>query len=82
MQPRPQPDPSDPWQLLRLRAKILYDDVVRARQELIQTKGDRRRMTHLEQAQRTSARTVCALSKVIYPAEASRVRFPDRPLQG
>ena len=32
MQPRPQPDPSDPWQLLRLRAKILYDDVVRARQ--------------------------------------------------
>ena len=79
MQPRPerpQPDPSDPWQLLRLRAKILYDDVVRARQELIRTRGDKRRITHLEQAQRTAARTVCALSKAIYLDEASLIRFP------
>jgi hypothetical protein len=44
MQPRAQPDPSDPWQILRLKAKILYDDVVRARQELIETRGDKRRI--------------------------------------
>ena len=85
MQPRPerpQPDPECPWQLLRLKAKILYDDVVRERQKLIQTKGDKRRIAHLEQATRAQARAVCALSKVIYPGEASLIRFPARPLQG
>jgi hypothetical protein len=82
MEPRPDPDPNDPWQLLRLKARILYDDVVRARQQLIETKGDKRRIAHLEQAQRAQARAVAALSKAIYPAEASMIRFPARPLQG
>ena len=76
------PDPNDPWQLLRLRAKILFDDVVRSRQDLIETRGDRRRIAHLEQAQRAQARAVAALSKVIYPSEASLIRFPGLPLQG
>ena len=82
VQPRPQPDPECPWQLLRLRQKILYDDVVRARQQLIATRGDKRRIAHLEQATRAQARAVCALSKVIYPTQASLIRFPGRPLQG
>jgi hypothetical protein len=76
MQPRPQPDISDPWQILRLKAKILYDDIARARQELIQTRGDKRRIAYLEQARRTQARVVCALGKTIYPDEAALVRFP------
>jgi hypothetical protein len=80
METRPQPDVNDPWQLLRLKAKILYDDVVRARQQLIETKGDKRRIAHLEQAQRAQARAVAALSKVIFPDEAALIRFPARPL--
>jgi hypothetical protein len=65
---------------LRLRGKFLYDEICRARQELIETKGsDRRQIVHLEQAQRAAARAVCALSKVVYPAESSMIRFPPRP---
>jgi hypothetical protein len=70
MQPRPEradPDPSDRWQQLRLRGKFLYDEICRARQELIETKGsDRRQIVHLEQAQRAQARAVCALSRTRY----------------
>jgi hypothetical protein len=72
-----QPDVNDPWQLLRLKAKILHGDIRRAREELLRTKGsDRRQIVHLEQAQRAQARAVCALSKVIYPDDAAVIRFP------
>jgi hypothetical protein len=83
MQPRADPDVNDRWQQLRLRGKFLYDEIRRAREELQRTKGsDRRQIVHLEQAQRAQARAVCALSKVIYPDDASMIRFPVRPLQG
>jgi hypothetical protein len=69
MEPRPEPDPTDPWQLLRLRAKILSDDISRARQQLVETKGnrDRARISRLEQAGRAAQRTILALNRVVYP---------------
>jgi hypothetical protein len=76
MEPTPQPDVNDPWQLLRLKAKILHGDIRRAREALIETRGDKRRISHLEQAQRAQARAVAALSKVIFPDEARTIRFP------
>jgi hypothetical protein len=71
-----QPDINDPWQILRLKAKILHGDIRRAREALIETRGDKRRIAHVEQAQRAQARAVCALSKVIYPEDAATIRFP------
>jgi hypothetical protein len=66
MEPRPQADPNCPWQLLRLRAKILHDDIRKAREQLTLANGDRTRIARLERAQRAQERAVHALSVVIY----------------
>jgi hypothetical protein len=64
----PQPDPTDPWQLLTLRAQILEGDIRRAREEMIQTKtGSRTQIAVLEQAERAQQRAKRALSSLIYP---------------
>jgi hypothetical protein len=60
----PEPDPTDPWQLLRLKAKILGDDIRRAREELTQAQGNR---AVLVQAERAQQRALRALSSLIYP---------------
>jgi hypothetical protein len=67
MEPHPEPDPTDPFQLLRLRAKILGDDIRRAREELLQAKGNRARIGFLEQALRAQQRALSALSRAVYP---------------
>jgi hypothetical protein len=73
MEPRPDPDPSDRWQLLRLRGKILADEIRRHREELQRAKGNNRaRLVYLAQAERAAQRTLGALSRVVYP-EASVV---------
>jgi hypothetical protein len=66
MEPRPQPDPNCPWQLLRLRAKILHDDIRKAREQLTMANGDQTRIARLERAQRAQERAVHVLSGVIY----------------
>ena len=77
MQPRPDPDPNDPWQILRLKAKILYDDVVRARQELIETRGDRRRIATWNRGSgRRRGRSRCQ-KRFTSPKRA--IRFPVAP---
>jgi hypothetical protein len=63
----PEPDPTDPWQLLRLKAKILGDDIRRAREELTQAQGNRTRIAVLVQAERAQQRALRALSSLIYP---------------
>jgi hypothetical protein len=68
MQSIPQADPNCPWQILRLKAKILGEEITQAREELVEAKGDRARIAYLEQAERAQARLLHALSRVVYPA--------------
>jgi hypothetical protein len=72
MEPRPQADVNCPWQILRLKCKILGDDILRARQELLETKTkgnrDQVRIARLEQAHRAQQRALTALSRVVYPS--------------
>jgi hypothetical protein len=65
MQLAPEPDPTDPWQLLRLQAKILGNDIRRAREQMTRAQGNRTRMAVLEQAERAQQRALRALSSLI-----------------
>jgi hypothetical protein len=62
-----EPDNTTPenWQLLRLKAKILTDDVARALDEAIQLQHSRSRLAMIERAQTAAQRTLRALSNLV-----------------
>jgi hypothetical protein len=62
-----EPDVNDPWQLLRLNAQILANDIRRAREQMTWAQGHRTRIAVLEQAERAQQRALRALSSLIYP---------------
>ena len=85
MEPHPEraePSVDCPWQILRLRGKFLADEIRRHREELQQARGDRRRIVHLQQAERAAQRTLHALGRACYPAEAAVVRLKFDPSRG
>jgi hypothetical protein len=62
-----EPDNTTPenWQLLRLKAKVLADDVARALDEAIQLGKSRSRLAMIQRAQAAAARTLRALSNLV-----------------
>ena len=76
MEPRPQPDPNCPFQLLRLKCKILGDYIARERQQLLQSKATqpkshKHKATGFGSPARASVaatqRALDASSRVVYP---------------
>ena len=62
-----EPDNTTPenWQLLRLKAKILADDIARAKDEATQLQNPRTRIAAIERARAAAQRTLRALSSLV-----------------